>query len=433
MTTWTMQDSLAEHPNALGAELQSAEKISLQNIIAPTFAGLHQKILQKGGEFVLKGGRGSGKSSFISLELWLILLRHPNMHGVVLRRVGNTLRSSVFAQVEWAAQTLGIAPLCRFSISVPEVVYEPTGQKILFFGMDDPGKLKSLKVPFGYPGVLWLEELDQFEEKQVRSVEQSVLRGEGPFYCFKSFNPPALEQHWTNRWARTRRKGREIHHSTYRQIPKEWLGEKFLNDAKLLQRENPRAYQQEYLGIPTGLGDRVFENVVLDTITDKQIRRFDRVLSGVDWGFYPDPWAFNRVYYDAARRTLFVFCELTCWKTVNRDTAEKIKALGLTAQDQITADSAEPKSVADYRDMGLFCRGAEKGPGSLRYSFHWLQGLARIVIDPARCPDTAKEFLEYRYDRDRDGKVLPGYPDRDNHHIDAVRYATEPIWGRRGN
>ena len=407
--------------------------VLLSSLIAPAFGEMHRMILEQGGEYVLKGGRGSGKSSFISIEMWLTLLRHPDMHGVVLRRVGNTLRSSVFAQLQWAAQTLGIGPMCRFTLSPAEAVYEPTGQKILFFGMDDAGKLKSLKVPFGYPGALWFEELDQFEEEQVRSVEQSVLRGKGPFYCFKSFNPPPLEQHWANRWARSSRPGRKIHHSDYTQMPPNWLGEKFLDDAHFLERENPRAYRQEYLGIPAGLGDNVFDNIAAQKIDEREIRRFDRILSGVDWGFYPDPWEFNRVYYDAARRILYIFCELTCYKTVNRQTAQKIKELGVGPKEQITADSAEPKSVEDYREWGLFCRGAAKGPGSVGYSFHWLQGLRRIVIDPDRCPDTLKEFLEYRYDRGKDGTVLPGYPDRNNHHIDAVRYATEPVWGRRGN
>lgn len=216
-------------------------------------------------------------------------------------------------------------------------------------------------------------------------------------------------------------------------MPASWLGEKFLDDARFLKQENPRAYRQEYLGIPAGLGDSVFDNIAAEPIKDREIRRFDRIMAGVDWGFYPDPWAFNRIHYDAARRTLYIFCELTCYKTVNRETAQKIKNLGVGPKEQITADSAEPKSVEDYREQGLFCRGAVKGPGSLGYSFHWLQGLRRIVIDPDRCPDTLKEFLEYRYERGKDGKVLPGYPDRNNHHIDAVRYATEPVWGRRGN
>ena len=285
-------------------EEQTETGVSLRRLIASAFTGLHRKILEQGGEYVLKGGRGSGKSSFVSVELWLTLLRHPNMHAVVLRRVGNTLRSSVFTQLQWAAGALGIEQMCRFTLSPMEAVYEPTGQKILFFGMDDPGKLKSLKVPFGYPGVLWFEELDQFEEEQVRSTEQSVLRGQGPFYCFKSFNPPPLEQHWVNRWARTPRPGRQVHHSDYTQMPASWLGEKFLDDARFLKQENPRAYRQEYLGIPAGLGDSVFDNIAAEPIKDREIRRFDRIMAGVDWGFYPDPWAFNRIHYDAARQTL---------------------------------------------------------------------------------------------------------------------------------
>ena len=242
-------------------EEQTETGVSLRRLIASAFTGLHRKILEQGGEYVLKGGRGSGKSSFVSVELWLTLLRHPNMHAVVLRRVGNTLRSSVFTQLQWAAGALGIEQMCRFTLSPMEAVYEPTGQKILFFGMDDPGKLKSLKVPFGYPGVLWFEELDQFEEEQVRSTEQSVLRGQGPFYCFKSFNPPPLEQHWVNRWTRTPWPGRQVHHSDYTQMPASWLGEKFLDDARFLKQENPRAYRQEYLGIPAGLGDSIFDNI----------------------------------------------------------------------------------------------------------------------------------------------------------------------------
>lgn len=153
----------------------------------------------------------------------------------------------------------------------------------------------------------------------------------------------------------------------------------------------------------------------------------------MDWGFYPDPWAFNRVYYDSARRTLYVFCELTCYKAVNRQTAQKIKELGVGPREQITADSAEPKSVEDYREWGLFCRGAVKGPGSLGYSFHWMQGLRKIVIDPARMPGYAEGILEYRYDRGRDGKILPGYPDKITTISMRCAMLPKPIWGRRGN
>ena len=161
----------------------------------------------------------------------------------------------------------------------------PTGQKILFFGMDDAGKLKSLKMPFGYAGVLWFEELDQFEPEQVRSVEQSVLRGEGPFFCFKSYNPPASPIHWVNRWADRAKAGRVICHSDYRQVPKEWLGQKFLEDAAFLEKTDPAAYRHEYLGEIGGLGDEVFSNIAAQEISEEQIRQFDRVMAGVDWGF----------------------------------------------------------------------------------------------------------------------------------------------------
>ena len=138
------------------------------------------------------------------------------------------------------------------------------------------------------------------------------------------------------------------------------------------------------------------------------------------------------MHYDAGRRTLYIFGELTKFKAGNRETADALLAYGLTGADRITADSAEPKSVQDYKDYGLFCRGAIKGPGSVDYSHKWLQSLAKIVIDPARCPDTYKEFSEYEYERGPDGEITSGYPDANNHHIDAVRYGMEPVWKRRG-
>ena len=167
-------------------------------------------------------------------------------------------------------------------------------------------------------------------------------------------------------------------------------------------------------------------------ITDEEISRFDRICNGVDWGYFPDPWAFNRCHYDAARRVLYIFDELTKYKKGNRETADILLEKGLTRNDRIVADSAEPKSVADYKKFGLHCTGAIKGPGSVEYSMKWLQSLKAIVIDKSRCPNTCEEFLTYEYERNKDGDIISGYPDSDNHHIDAVRYATEPIWRRPG-
>ncbi|WP_303925260.1 PBSX family phage terminase large subunit [Subdoligranulum variabile] len=407
----------------------------LSELISPAFFDVHRQIKAgKVTELLAKGGRGSTKSSYISLELILQLLLHPQCHAIVLRKVDKTLRTSVYAQICWAIAALGLGSRFKCTVSPMECTYRPTGQKILFFGMDDPGKLKSLKVPFGYIGLLWFEELDQFDgSEQVRNVEQSCLRG-GPYaLTFKSFNPPASARSWANRYALEQRPGKLVHHSTYQTTPAQWLGPRFLADAEHLQATNPVAYRHEYGGEVVGSGTAVFENLRLEEIPDDLRTGFDRPLHGVDWGWYPDPWAYNAVHYDAARRALYILDELTRRRTSNKDTATLLQERGLTGADLITADSAEPKSVGDYRAFGLACKAAQKGPGSVNYSMKWLQGLAAIVIDPEVCPDTAREFSEYEYERDaRTGDVLPGYPDLNNHHIDAVRYATECIWKRKG-
>lgn len=411
--------------------------IKLSEILAPSFKEVHNALRTgEANQFVLKGGRGSTKSSFVSVEMVLQLIKHPDVHGVVMRKVGNTMRTTVFAQYQWALSALGLYDKFKLTVSPMEIIYKPTGQKFMFFGADDPGKIKSIKVPFGYIGLLHLEELDQFSgPEEVRNIEQSVLRG-GPISIeFKSFNPPQTKVNWANKYCELQKPGQIINHSDYRSVPPEWLGQRFLDDAEYLKSINPKAYEHEYLGIPNGNGGMVFENVVVKTITDEEIAQFDRVLNGVDWGYFPDPWAFNRVQYDAARRTLYIFDELTANKKGNAETAKMLTDRGLTRQDRITADSAEPKSVADYNKLGLKCLAAEKGPGSVEYSMKWLQSLVQIVIDPVRCPDTYAEFTGYEYERTKDGEVISGYPDANNHHIDAVRYATEREWkrGERGN
>lgn len=384
-------------------------------------------------ELVEKGGRGGAKSSFISVELILFLLQHSECHAAVFRKVGNTLRTSVYAQMCWAIAALGLTKKFRCTVSPMECTYLKTGQKIMFFGLDDPGKVKSIKVPFGYIGIGWFEELDQFDgPEQIRNVEQSILRG-GPYaLTFKSFNPPAMARNWANQYALETKPGKLVHHSTYLTTPKEWLGPRFLNDAEHLKATNETAYRHEYLGEIVGSGLQVFENLKIEAIPDEQIAQFDRIMSGVDWGWYPDPWAWNRVYYDAGRKTLYLFDELTRRRTSNRDTADLLLDR-ISTEEIIVADSAETKSIGDYISYGLRCRGAEKGPGSVNYSMKWLQSLSAIVIDPVRCPDTAKEFGEYEYERDKKtGDVMEGYPDVNNHHIDAVRYGTNHIWKRRG-
>lgn len=410
-------------------------EIKLSSVIGPAFYEPARDVFAHGHtHYDLSGGRGSLKSSFVSLTVPLLLIQNPSTHALVLRKVGNTIRDSVYSQYMWAIGELGMAHLWKANKTPMELVYKPTGQKIMFRGADDPMKIKSIKVPFGYIAITHFEEKDQFAGRQeIRAILQSTMRGGSKFWNFESYNPPISRDNWANKDTLEDRTDRLRHKSCYLDAPPDWLGKQFLAEAEYLKETNEHAYLHEYMGEATGTGSEVFENVEAREITDEEISHFDRVLHGLDWGYYPDPWAYNAIYYDAARQTLYIFDELTRWKLGNNETAQLLKEHGLTREDRITADSAEPKSVADYNKMGLRCHGAEKGPGSVDYSMKWLQSLKAIIIDPQRCPDTWDEFSSYEYERNKDGEIISGYPDANNHHIDAVRYGTEHIWRRPGS
>lgn len=435
--------------------------VPMKDVIIPMYKPVLQDILRHNHtHYTFPGGRGSTKSSFISEAIPLIMVDNPMVHAVVFRKVGNTMKNSVWSQIVWGIDKLGLTSLFHIPKSIASpIVLKQTGQQILFFGLDDPQKIKSVKLPFGYIGITWFEELDQYSgEKELRTVLQSTMRGGDTFWDFRSFNPPISNLNWANQYAvdALSRSNTLVVRNTYLDVPKDWLGQAFLDEAQDLKETNPKAYEHEYLGIPVGTGGNVFENVHPLRMSDEFISKFDRVYNGLDWGWYPDPFAFNKVHFDAARRELYIFAEYTVNKESNRKTFDAlyhdkylysdefikqceeadlpIKQRHLMEPDEIlTADSAEPKSISDYKSYGGYgCRGAEKGPDSVTYSMKWLQSLNAIHIDPVRCPNTLKEFVEYEYERNKDDEIVSGYPDANNHNIDAVRYATERIWKRRG-
>ena len=406
------------------------------DVIADVFHPMIRDIRRgKHTEYILPGGRGSTKSSGISCIIPELLKNHPDMHALVLRKVGNTIKDSVYAQLKWGISKLGLNSDFKFKTSPFEITYKPTGQKIYFRGADDPLKIKSIKPEFGYIGIVWFEELDQFAgPEEIRNIQQSAIRGGDKAYRFKSFNPPRSKNNWANEYteeAQEKDPDALVVHSTYKDVPEDWLGEQFINDAEHLKEVNPAAYDNEYMGVANGNGGNVFEFIEEREITDEEIAGFDRIYQGVDWGWFPDPFAFVRVHYDAARETIYFIDEYGANKKKNSETAAEIKQRGYDDYT-ITCDSAEKKSTSDYRDEGLPARDAIKGPGSVEYSMKWLQG-KKLVFDPQRTPGARKEFKKYEYDRDKDGNIISGYPDRDNHYIDATRYATETLWRRRGN
>ncbi len=383
-------------------------------------------------EYVFKGGRGSTKSTTVGMTIVELMKNNHDIHAVVCRKVGNTIKDSVYNKTKWAIGKQEFTEEFDSKLSPMEITLKSTGQKIYFRGADDPDKIKSINPEFGYIGILWFEELDQFAgPEEIRKIEQSAIRGGNLAWIFKSFNPPKTMNNWANKYVLEPKENRIVHSSTYLDVPKGWLGQPFIDEAEHLKEVNPNAYEHEYMGIANGNGGNVFEYLEIRDITDEEISHMDRIFAGVDYGWYPDAFCYLRTYYDSAREKIYLIDELYVNKWSNSKTADWIKKKGYDDYTMI-CDSAEPKSVNDFRDAGLPARGAIKGPGSIEYGFKFLQ-TKTLVIDPKRTPNAYKEITEYEYDRDKEGNVISGYPDGNDHAISALRYAYEPLFNRRGN
>lgn len=416
-------------------------EIRTSELFATAYVDIFRKILNHEKErFTFTGGRASCKSSFISICIVLLIVMNPSFNALILRKTANTLRRSVFEQIKWAIEKLQIKgfkiPQSETS-SLPIVYTRKNGQKqmIIFAGADDPEKIKSIKMSNGYFAIVWFEEKTEFKASDIQNIKVSTLRGGSKFWIFESYNPPSSERNWCNIEARNTDENRIICHTTYLDIPKEWLGDAILHEIEQTKKTNFRAYENIFLGKATGTGRNIFENIELREITDNEINSFEWFYYGVDFGYFPDPFVWVAMSYDMKTETLYIFDELKLYKHGNFDASEKLLEHGANMSDRITADSAEPKSIADFREYGWNMKGAIKGKGSLESGFKWLQSRKKIVIDPKRAKTSADEFSLYEHEIDkRTGEILSGYPQgQEDHCLSAVRYALESVWTRRGN
>ena len=422
--------------------------------IAPVYYGLHDDIKAAAHQYYnLPGGRGSCKSSFVSLEIVDGIMQDDtgNSNAIVFRRTANTLRESCYAQIAWAIDMLGVGEYWRGSVAPMSWTYTPTGAQIVFRGLDVSSKLKSIRPKKGTFRYVWLEEFSELPgENFTRSVMQSVVRGGDKFTVFRSFNPPQSRANWANVFIAQPDERAVTLHTSYLDVPAEWLGEMFLYEAERLRDVNETAYNHEYLGIPTGTGGEVFPNITEREITDEEIQQLDYIFSGVDFGFSVDPAVFIRIAYDRKHDTVFILDEIYKKHCSNKQLADEIKArgydvtgnynsynspfMGLTVSKEvatIVCDSAEPKSIYDLQNEGLRAIPCKKYAGSVIYGIKWLQN-RKIVIDPARTPNAYREFTQYQYMQTKDGEFLSDVPDKDQHTIDATRYALDRIINRRG-
>lgn len=441
------------------ADAQEAARAAISSIdvmehIAPVYYPIHADIEAAGHQYYnLPGGRGSAKSSFVSLEIVNGVMKDQTgcSNAIVFRRTANTMRESVYAQIAWAIDMLGANSFWRGNVSPMSWTYLPTGAVILFRGLDDSNKLRSIKPKKGTFRFIWLEEFSELPgENFTRSVMQSVIRGGGNFAVFRSFNPPISKSNWANVFISQPDDRVLTLHTSYLDIPPEWLGEGFLYEAERLKSINPKAYDHEYMGLAVGAGGEVFPNIEERTLTDEEIDNLGYIYHGVDFGFAQDPAVLMRVAYDSKHDTIYLLDEFYKKHCSNRELAEEIYRRGYDKTGRyssyvspiygysstletstIICDCAEPKSIADLQVEGLKAIACRKFPGCVLYRIKWLQN-RKIVIDPARTPNAYREFTQYEYETDKDGVFLSDVPDKDNHCIDATAYALDRLIYRRG-
>lgn len=411
-------------------------------ILGPAFLEPHRRIhIENKIDLWLAGGRGSTKSSFASVELVKHVENHPDQHALCMMRYKNQLRDSAYAQVVWAIKALGLEDEYDMPESTLRIKKRSTGQLILFRGCDNPNKIKGIKIPFGYIGFVWIEEADMFRGMaEIRKVLQSAVRGGADAIRLFSFNPPRSKSCWINAEVQRRKdEGLSVYESTYLDVPPEWLGEQFIEDAEELKRTDPQAYEHEYLGIPVGLGGDVFDRVEFREVTDEEIAAFDFPKAGQDFGWWPDPWAFVLSEWQPSTRTLITYREDGGNKLQPNEQAERIKKL-LTWRDtpdgeleyhyiDVRSDDANPTAIAAQKAAGVHAKAAQKGNMRMA-SYEWLASV-NWVIDPVRCPNLAKEVREMQYEQNADGEWLNCIPDGNDHWLDAARYSVMDIV-RRG-
>ena len=400
-------------------------KINLPQIVGKGYATYWN---YKGRYRVVKGGRGSKKST--TTALWIIykMMQYPLANTLVIRRIFNTHKDSTYTQLKWASNVLGVSHLWKFSKSPLEATYIPTGQKILFRGLDDPMSITSITVEHGHLCWCWFEEAFQImNEDDFNKVDMSI-RGELPKGYFKqitlSFNPWS-EKHWLKKRFFDV-KDEDVLAITTKYTCNEFLGE---DDKKLFEKmklNNPRRYNIEGLGnwgIAEGLVYSNFEELDFN-VEDIKKRPNVKSAFGLDFGYTNDPTAFIASLIDLDNMEIFIFDEHYQKAMSNKDIANMIKYKGYS-KERIIGDSSEPKSIDDIKRQGIYrLKGARKGKDSILNGIQYIQDF-KIYVHP-KCENTLIELSNYVWDT-KEGNVINKPIDDYNHLMDALRYSLEDI------
>lgn len=361
---------------------------------------------------IIYGGSGSGKSHFVAQEIVLNMLSNGDYRYLVVRKTGKSIRRTAFQLLLELISEYDLSQY--FKVNETEMLIKcKSGATLITSGLDDVEKLKSVV------GInrIWIEEASEINEQDLNQLDLRMRgKNELGYQMTLTFNPIS-ELHWIKKtFFDVGKDDTFILKTTYKD--NKYLDEQYKKRLESLAQEDFQYYRIYTLGEWGTLGNVIFSNWEK---TDLSEYKFDNFFNGVDFGFADDPFAFIRVHYDKARKTLFVVDELYQRELHNDQAAEIIrKKIG---NEIVTCDSAEPKSIADLKRNGVNARGAKKGKDSILHGVKWLQG-QKIVVD-VNCTNFIKELSSYKWREDKDGNTIPKPVDMNNHLIDALRYAME--------
>lgn len=378
----------------------------------------------KGRYLLVKGSRGSKKSTTAAMKIIYLMMKYPLSNCLVVRQVFNTQRDSTWKQLQWAAETLGVSHLWKFTVSPLEATFQPTGQKIYFRGCDNPLSITSITAPVGFLNLCWIQEAYQLTSEQDFNKIDLSLRGQLPAGYFKqiifTFNP------WSDKsWIKKRffdvpnDENKLALTTTYK--CNEWLGPDDIKVFQDMKEKYPRRYKIEGLGewgISEGL---VFDNWKIQNYNIKELGDLPLWI-GIDFG-WQDPTAISIMRVDEQNKRLYFCDQFYKSQQTLEQVAAWVKARGYH-KCLIYADSAEPRSIVELTQLGLLrVKPAKKGKGSIMQGIRKLQEY-EIIIHPS-CQNAQIEFSNYAFDKDKFDNWTDKPIDAFCHLIDAARYATQ--------
>lgn len=383
----------------------------------------------KGRYRVCKGSRASKKSTTTSMNMIYRIMKYPNSNGLVVRKTYRTLKDSCFSQLKWAIHRLGVEKYWRATVAPLELTYLPTGQKILFRGLDDPLKVASVTVDTGVLCFLWIEEgYEILRESDFNMLDESI-RGEVPEGLFKQITitmNPWNDRHWIKKRFFDAEDDPDIFTLTTNYMCNEWLDASDLALFDRMRENNPKRYRVAGLGEWGVVEGLVFDNVEERPFDIETVRQDKNcvMLFGLDFGYTNDPTALFVGAIDKTKGVIYVLDEIYKKRLTNKQIYKEIARKGYSSE-YIVADSAEPKSIAELKHYGLYnIKRSRKGKDSVLNGIQFIQDF-KIIVHP-HCVNFMTEVLNYQWDEDRQGVKLNRPIDDFNHLIDAMRYSLEP-------